>query len=178
MTTVNWEREPGEKIEEFVAALLLLKHPHGNQPTPSKGDRGVDVRVEHPDGFDIYQVKRYSRPLTAGQARRVEDSWNTFVAQTLPALPVRSWTLVTPWEPSNPRLDWLAKLTAGHGIPTRWMGGRTLDGLAADNTALVEYFFGDGGQRLARLMAEALRGGRELPAGVPAEDLLDAVIAR
>ncbi|MEV5893709.1 hypothetical protein [Nonomuraea fuscirosea] len=63
---------------------------------------------------------------------------------------MRSWTLVTPWEPTNPRLDWLAKLTAGHGIPTRWMGGRTLDGLAADNLALAEYFFGDGGQRLAR----------------------------
>ncbi|MEV0169108.1 hypothetical protein [Nonomuraea fuscirosea] len=178
MTTVNWEREPGEKVEEFVAALLLLKYPHGNQPTPSKGDRGVDVRVEHPDGFDIYQVKRYSRPLTAGQVRRVEDSWNTFVAQTLPVLPVRSWTLVTPWEPTNPRLDWLAQLTAGHGIPTRWMGGRTLDGLAAGNPALVEYFFGDGGQRLARLMAEALQGGREVPPGAPAEDLLDAVIAR
>lgn len=178
MTTVNWEREPGEKVEEFVAALPLLKHPHGNQPTPSKGDRGVDVRVEHPDGFDIYQVKRYSRPLTAGQARKIEDSFNTFVAQTLPVLPVRSWTLVTPWEPTNPRLDWLAQLTADHGIPTRWMGGRTLDGLAADNPALVEYFFGDGGQRLARLMAQALQGGREVPAGVPAEDLLDAVIAR
>jgi hypothetical protein len=41
----------------------------------------------------------------------VEASWNTFVAQTLPVLPVlpvRSGTLVTPWEPSNPRLDWLA----------------------------------------------------------------------
>ncbi|MBE1582759.1 hypothetical protein ACFPOI_59965 [Nonomuraea angiospora] len=127
MTTVTWEREPGEKVEEFVAALLLLKYPHGNQPTPSKGDRGVDVRVENPDGFDIYQVKRYSRPLTAGQARKIEASWNTFVSQTLP---VRSWTLVTPWQPTNPRLDWLA---------------------------------GDGGQRLARLMAEALQGGREVP---------------
>ncbi|MFC3985199.1 hypothetical protein [Streptosporangium jomthongense] len=178
MTMVNWEREPGEKVEEFVAALLLLKHPHGNQPTPSKGDRGVDVRVENPDGFDIYQVKRYSRPLTAGQARKIEASWNTFVAQTLPVLPVRSWTLVTPWEPSNPRLDWLAKLTVGHGIRTRWMGGRILDGLAADNPALVQYYFGDGGQHLARLITEVLQGGREVPVGIPAEDLLDAVIAR
>jgi hypothetical protein len=35
MTTVNWEREPGEKIEEFVAAMLLLEHRHGNHITPS-----------------------------------------------------------------------------------------------------------------------------------------------
>ncbi|MER5622162.1 hypothetical protein ABT061_14090 [Streptosporangium sp. NPDC002544] len=105
MTTVNWEREPGEKVEEFVAALLLLKHPHGSRITPSKGDRGVDVRVWNPDGYDIYQVKRYSRTLTAKQAASVEASWNTFTAETLPVLPVRSWTLVTPWEPTNERLD-------------------------------------------------------------------------
>ncbi|MEV1168964.1 hypothetical protein [Nonomuraea sp. NPDC049784] len=57
------------------------------------------------------------------------------------------------------------------------MGGSTLDGLAADNAALVEYCLGDGGQRLARLMADALQGGRDVPQGVPAEDLLQAVIA-
>jgi hypothetical protein len=178
MTTVNWEREPGEKVEEFVAALLLLKHPHGNRPTPSRGDRGVDVRVWNPDGYDIYQVKRYAGKLDSRRATSVEASWNTFVTETLPVLPVRSWTLVTPWEPSNPRLDWLAELTAGRGIRTGWMGGSTLDSMAADNPALVEYYFGDGGQRLHRLMADALQGGRDVPQGVPTEDLLQAVITR
>ncbi|WP_433437732.1 hypothetical protein [Nonomuraea sp. CA-141351] len=48
------------------------------------------------------------------------------------------------------------------------MGGSTLDVLAADNPALVEYYFGDGGQRLARLMADALQGGRDVSQGVPA----------
>jgi hypothetical protein len=70
MTTVNWEREPGEKVEEFAAALLLLKHPHGNRITPSRGDRGVDVRVWSLDGYDIYQVKRKpSEPVRALRAR-------------------------------------------------------------------------------------------------------------
>jgi hypothetical protein len=178
MTTVNWEREPGEKVEEFVAALLLLKHPRGNRITPSKGDRGVDVRVWNPDGYDIYQVKRYSRALTAKQATSVEASWNTFTARTLPVLRVRSWTLVTPWEPTNERLDWLGQLTVGSGIRTGWMGGIILDGLAADSPALVEYYFGDGGQRLQRLMADALQGGRDVTQGVPAEDLLNAIVAR
>ncbi|MFI7642271.1 hypothetical protein [Nonomuraea sp. NPDC049400] len=178
MTTVNWEREPGEKVEEFVAALLLLKHPHGNRITPSRGDRGVDVRVHHPDGYDIYQVKRYSRALTAKQAASVEASWKTFAAETLPVLPVRSWTLVTPWEPTNERLAWLEQLTSGSGIRIGWMGGITLDGMAAENPALVDYYFGDGGQRLQRLMADALRGGRDLPHGAAAEDLLQSVITR
>jgi hypothetical protein len=145
MTTVNWEREPGEKVEEFVAALVLLEHPDGNLITPSRGDRGVDIRVPNPDGFDIYQVKRYTRPLTSRQAEEIEKSWSTFVRETLPVLPVRSWTLVTPWDPTNERLDWLAELTAGSGIPTKWMGRTNLDVLAAQRQSLVSYYFGDGG---------------------------------
>src|SRR5258707_14056922 len=58
------------------------------------------------------------------------------------------------------------------------MGSIALDGLAADNPALVEYYFGDGGQRLQRLMADALQGGRDVTQGVPAEDLLNAIVVR
>jgi hypothetical protein len=81
VSAVNWEREPGEKVEEFVAALLLLEHPAGNLITPSRGDRGVDIRVPNPDGFDIYQVKRYTRPLTSRQAKEIETSWARFVRE-------------------------------------------------------------------------------------------------
>lgn len=121
VTTVNWEREPGERVEEFVAALLL-EHPHGNLITPSRGDRGVDIRVEHPEGFDIYQVKRYAGRLDARQAAEIGKSWSTFVRETLPRLPVRSWTLVTPRNPTNERLDWLTELTTEAEFPCRWMG--------------------------------------------------------
>lgn len=62
--------------------------------------------------------------------------------------------------------------------PTHWMGGITLDTLAAGNPALVEYYFGDGGHCLAFLMADALQGGRDVPEGVPGEDLLQALSAR
>ncbi|MFF4617713.1 hypothetical protein [Nonomuraea jabiensis] len=54
------------------------------------------------------------------------------------------------------------------------MGGITLDGLAAENPALVDYYFGDGEQRLGRLMANALHGGRDVPGG----NLLQAITAR
>jgi hypothetical protein len=178
VSAVNWEREPGEKIEEFVAALLLLEHPAGNLITPSRGDRGVDIRVPNPDGFDIYQVKRYTRPLTSRQAKEIETSWATFVRETLPVLPVRSWTLVTPWNPTNERLDWLAGLTAGSGVATTWMGRTNLDVLAAQRQSLVSYYFGDGGHELKRLLADALQAGRDLPHTDAAEDLLAAAIAR
>lgn len=35
------EAHPRGEIEEFVAALVLLRHPHHNRPAPSRGDPGV-----------------------------------------------------------------------------------------------------------------------------------------
>ena len=129
---INWELEPGEKIEEFVAALLLLRH-HGpgNRITPSRGDRGVDVRLAYPDGIGFFQVKRYPRPLTSTQKTQTEKSWTTFLAQTAPHAPVKSWTLVCPWNPTNEALGWLETLTAEAQFPTDWMGRATLESMAA-----------------------------------------------
>jgi hypothetical protein len=179
MTRVNWELLSGEQVEEFVAALLLLRHQGpGNRITPSQGDRGVDVRLWEADRFDFYQVKRYTRPLTSTQVREVERSWNTFVHDTVPTQLVKSWTLACPWNPTNERLDWLRDLTANASFPTHWMGRATLEVFAAENPALVEYYFGDGGERLHRLLTNAFRGGEPLPQGGAAEDLLDSITAR
>ena len=61
MVTINWEREPGERIEDFVAAYLLLEAGAGNQIRPSQGDGGIDVQIPTQDGWDIYQVKRFTQ---------------------------------------------------------------------------------------------------------------------
>jgi hypothetical protein len=58
------------------------------------------------------------------------------------------------------------------------MGRTNLDVLAAQRPSLVSYYFGDGGQQLQRLLADALQGGRDLPRTDPADDLLAAAIAR
>jgi hypothetical protein len=178
VTVVNWERHPGETIEEFIAAMLLLDHPHGNLITPSQGDRGVDVRVEHSDGLDIYQIKRYTGPLTAAQRREVTKSWEAFATQTLPNLRVRTWYLVTPWDPTNERLEWLDRLTAGAGVPCHWIGRATLDGMASRHQRLIDYYFGDGGARILDLMAAATAAGKELQADLPADALIQAVELR
>ncbi|GIE51627.1 hypothetical protein Ani05nite_51610 [Amorphoplanes nipponensis] len=176
---INWELESGEKIEEFVAALLLLRHPGpGNRITPSRGDRGVDVRLVHPDGIGFFQVKRFSGPLTSAQKMQIRKSWATFCSETAPHAPVKSWTLVCPWNPSNEALEWLESLTADAQFPTDWMGRATLETMAAENPALVEFYFGDGGERLHRAITSAFRGGDHLPDAVAAEDLLDAITSR
>jgi hypothetical protein len=179
MARVNWELASGEQVEEVVAALLLLRHDGpGNRVTPSRGDRGVDVRLADTDGVRFFQVKRYTRPLTGAQEREVVKSWETFVRDTVPTASVKSWTLVCPWNPTNERLDWLRQLTAGSGFPTDWMDRAKLEAMAAENPALIDFYFGDGGERLHRLLTDAFRGGRDLPEGSAAEDLLEAVSSR
>ena len=179
VATVNWERESGERVEEFVAALLLCDH-HGpgNRITPSRGDGGRDVQLQHPDGFDVVQVKRFANRLTPAQRRQVEKSWATFVARTLPVLRVRSWVLACPWDPTREQLEWLEQLANGHSVPVSWIGRTQLDALAAQYPALVDYFFGDGGERIQRLMADALQGGRDVPQAAAGDDLVDAVADR
>ncbi|MFI5541921.1 MULTISPECIES: hypothetical protein [unclassified Nocardia] len=173
---MNWERLPGETVEEFVAALLLLKYPRGNLITPSRGDRGIDIRIPAPDNrFDVYQVKRYTRAPDSRQRASIEDSWRAFVSQTLPRLPVRSWTLVMPWDPTNERWEWLQALTAGAGLEeTHWMGRTNLDTLAADCSQLVDYYFGDGRRRTEELVSQALTAGMALPNAI-GQDLLSAI---
>ncbi|GAA3821156.1 hypothetical protein GCM10022226_46790 [Sphaerisporangium flaviroseum] len=175
-----WDSDlDGDLVERFVAALLLLENPHGNRITPAGGDRGVDIQIEHPDGgFDVYQVKRYTGPLTAAQKNAVKESWEIFLAETLPVRHVRSWTLVAPLNPSNQRLDWFRELTGGQAFPTYWMGRASLDGKAGDNPRLVEYFFGNGAVRLQELMTQAMYAGSRIEPGLGSQGLLDGVVSR
>lgn len=163
MQPVNWERLEGAQVQEFVAALVLLRWPNGNFITPSRGDRGVDIRVPTDGGFDIYQVKRYTRPLNTTQWRDILDSWDTFVAETASALPVAKWKLVTPWNPTNDALEKLATITGDTTIETEWIDRTQLDNWAAENPRLVDYYFGGGANRIQELMAQALLAGSPAP---------------
>ena len=157
MTQVNWERYSGEQVEEFVAAMLLLRNPHGNLITPSQGDRGVDIQIKaKTGGYDIYQVKKYASALSPSQKKAIEHSWKTFLAQTAGRIQVNSWNLALPYDPTPENLDWFEKLTGDSGITTQWYGRTQLDTLAADSPQLVDYYFGDGRQRSEQLLLDLI----------------------
>lgn len=172
--TVNWEREPGERIEEFAASYLLLDAGIGNQIRPSQGDKGIDVQIPTVGGRKIYQVKRFAKNLGSTEKRHIENSWKRFQKEVLPLGDVVSWSLVLPLEPTTQNLEWLTKLTQDSGIAINWVGRAQLDAWAASSPRLREYFFGDGGQRWHELMAQALAGGRNLDA-TDGEPLLSSV---
>ena len=157
MTQVNWERYSGEQVEEFVAAMLLLRNPHGNLITPSQGDRGIDIQIKaETGGYDIYQVKKYASALSPSQKKAIEHSWKTFLAQTAGRIQVNSWNLALPYDPTPENLDWFEKLTGDSGITTQWYGRTQLDTLAADSPQLVDYYFGDGRQRSEQLLLDLI----------------------
>ena len=118
------------------------------------------------------------RPLTSAQKTQTEKSWTTFFRETATHAAVKSWTLVCPCNPSNEALEWLEALTSEAQFPTDWMGRATLEAMAAENPALVEFYFGDGGERLHRAITNAFHGGRDVPEGVASEDLLEAITSR
>jgi len=60
-----------------VATFVNREHVDSARISPSRGDGGVNIldRGVGPDGADIvYQVKRYSVPLSAGHRSDIEDS--------------------------------------------------------------------------------------------------------
>ncbi|MCV7031020.1 restriction endonuclease [Mycobacterium sherrisii] len=181
MTTVNWEREPGDTVEEYVEALILTTvNPRAVRITPSRGDKGVDILAPVGDKFDVYQVKRYTRPFakSSNEEKSIIDSWNRFVTEFLPTYPIRRWNLVMPWNPTTERHDWMMnELTAGMEIERDWLGRGSLDVWTAQNQPLFEYFFGNGRDRMMALLSSALSAAREIPKAT-GEPLLDAVLAR
>lgn len=181
MTTVNWEREPGDTVEEYVEALILTTvNPRAVRITPSRGDKGVDILAPVGDKFDVYQVKRYTRPFgkSSNEERSIVDSWNRFVTEFLPTYPIRRWNLVMPWNPTTERYSWMLNdLTSGPNIERDWLGRGSLDAWSAQNPALFEYFFGNGRERMMELLSSALNAAREIP-NTTGEPLLDAIIQR
>ncbi|MCW4356166.1 hypothetical protein ONR57_22935 [Hoyosella sp. YIM 151337] len=179
MTEVPWGSPQcsGDAVENFVAALLLLKFPSGTRITPSQGDQGVDIKVPTGGGFDVYQVKKYSTALDGGQASKVEKSWDRVNAEFGAENTITGWYLVMPWDPTHEREKWFRDLTKDAGFPCEWRGRAHLNGWAADNPRLVEYFFGSGAERLEKMIASLTLNGTELEDST-GDSRLDAVTNR
>lgn len=158
---VNWEREPGERVEDFAAAYLLMRAGRGNQIRPSQGDRGIDVQIPSAGGWEIFQVKRFATNLSASAKQQIKESWDRFTKEVLPTRDIKSWSLVLPLEPTPQNETWFAELTVGADFEINWVGRALLDAWAADNPQLTAYFFGGGEDRMHELMATALSGGQQ-----------------
>ncbi|PRY65400.1 hypothetical protein B0I08_11032 [Glaciihabitans tibetensis] len=133
MGYIDWTllASDGASVEDFVATLLRRKFPNALQVNPSQGDKGIDVYMETKDGLVVWQVKKFTTPLVPSQWRQVEKSWRRFWNEKVSAgVPIASYTLVTPWTPTEERRSEFAVLTASASFPTQWDGDSFIVGLA------------------------------------------------
>jgi hypothetical protein len=112
---------------------------------------GIDVMVPVEDGrIDVYQVKRYDRPLTASQWRKVKQSHDTLVdAVNEGHVAVRNWYLAMPLDESDVDEQKFDGIVAGGPFELcEWKGLAWLDALASEYPEVVDYYLADGKARL------------------------------
>lgn len=142
MPSIDWTllaSHGGESIESFIAVLLRRKYSDAIQTNPSQGDQGIDVYRQTDAGLVVWQIKKFTSPLTTGQWNQVKGSWGRFwdakVAPTdseghaLSGEQIAAYYLVTPWVPTSQRHADFATLTAAATFPTQWDSDAFLVGL-------------------------------------------------
>lgn len=173
-----WSEYSGEDIERAVAMFIAMEHPRAVRITPSRGDGGVDI-LDRCERTVVYQVKGFHEALTTGQQRKVEDSIDRLISDPRWAdLSLDEWHLVTPWDPTPERLQWLLDYAQSKGLPEPiWDGLADCDGWAAKYPYIVDYFFNGGQRKVQEAAVQLLEGFRlkELTHGIPDDLSVDDV---
>lgn len=159
MSRIAWTRYEGNDVEAVVAMLINREHPNSVRITPSAGDGGVDIlnRGAAPGGGDVvYQVKRYTAPLTSKQKEEVEASLDRLLSDPRwSALEVGTWLLVTPWDPTPEAEAWLRGLGEARQLPVVWRGLAHVEQLAAKYPEVIDYYL-EGGRSQIKEAYEAV----------------------
>ena len=120
MARIEWTRYSGEEIEHAIAMFIISEDAWVEKITPSCGDGGVDLLSRHPK-TTVYQVKRFTSPLSSGQKKKVIDSLEKLVTdERWQHLDVDEWRLVTPWDPTPEAENWLQE----EARQRAWIQGR------------------------------------------------------
>lgn len=168
MTRVEWTRLEGKDVEAVVAMFINRERPHSTRITPSIGDGGIDIldRNVKGSGHDVvYQVKRYTAPLTTGQRREVEGSLKRLKGPKSDDdeikkdprwkdLNVVEWHLVTPWDPSPEGELWLQELGKTYSVTAIWDGLVMVEQLAARYGDVVDYYLHGSRERVNEVYRE------------------------
>lgn len=145
----------GENFESFLATLLRRKYVDARQVNPSQGDKGVDIVRDTTNGIEVWQVKAFTTALNASQFNQIKKSWRRFfdAYATAQQGEIARYHLVTPWTPTEERLQAFAELTKGASFPCQWDGEAYLAGLADEfPETLQRYLHGD--KLLERFVSE------------------------
>lgn len=183
MDLVEWTRREGGEVEAVVAMLVNREQPNSVRITPSRGDGGVDIldRTAGPGGSDVvYQVKRYTGPLTSKQKDDIEDSLATLAQDPRWAdLDVVEWHLVLPWNPTPEAENWLQELGRTYKVTPIWHGLDYVEQLAAKYPDVIDVYLRGGRARIEQAYREvaALLGADRIDEGLTVPEVTQRVQA-
>lgn len=155
---VEWTRLSGDQVEELVGTLLCRKYPAAVRIRPSTGDGGIDLLVPGPDSSaEVYQVKKFASNLTTSQKSQIKESLQRLEQHRINhSNMVTAWHLTLPLDPTNENLQWLAEITSDLPYSCDWRGLSFIDGLAAEFPDVVDYYVGNGRQRLETVVGQLI----------------------
>lgn len=169
----------GEGIEDFAATCLRRRHSDAHQTRPASGDGGIDVYRETPDGLIVWQIKRFTTRVTPDQCDQIKRSWRRFWETHVEAgTRIVSYTLATPWTPTDPRLAWFRdEVTNEATFPVSWEGAPFFNALADEFPATFERL--SKGQDMLENMvtAKSVLAASPVEQG-DAKSMLEAIAAR
>jgi hypothetical protein len=113
----------------------------------SGGDGGVDVVARGPVGDHVYEIKSFSRRLTAGQPRQVLKSLRTAVGMQPDMM---AWTLVLPLDLSPSEDKWFRTILAAETTAeVTWMGRTAVEAAFAERPDLARALLPGSSERRA-----------------------------
>jgi len=182
MSGIDWvllgDRD-GPAIEGFVATLLRQRYVDARQVNPSQGDGGIDVLRPTPHGLEIWQIKKFTAPITSKQWGQIRNSWDRFVeVHVRPGERIARYHLVTPWTPTEEKYAAFAALTGDSAFPTQWDGEAYVNGLADEFPMTRERFIhGPDAASERHVMSKAVLAG-STPEAAAGLSLVEAVSIR
>lgn len=159
MSRIAWSRCSGEEIESVVAMFISGDYPVAERITPSKGDGGIDVLVKT-DRTLVYQVKKFTGPLTSSQKAQIEGSIDSLRTDPrVKDLQVDEWHLVMPWDATLETKKWVTDYATERGLPEPvWDGLTRCDLWASKYPYIVDYYLEGNSERIREMALSFVQG--------------------
>ena len=153
MTRVSWATlEPGQ-TENLLGVMICRENPRANRIRTSQGDGGIDILVPvRSDVVDVYQIKYFATRLDSSRKQQIKNSLARI--QKNASVNVSKWYLALPLNPSREELTWFNQQTRDAPFECEWFGLDQIDYLAAQYQDVIDYYIGDGRDRLERSITE------------------------
>lgn len=149
----HWGSYAGETLEKVMAVLVAQDFPDVRRRTPSSGDGGVDLYRPVDGGYHVTQVKGFTGRLGSNQKRQIEKSFERLTSNPRLDRKVVEVVFTGPTDLTEGEQRWFDELVADAPFPCTWEGEVAWNSRAAQHPQVIDYFFSDGRERVARSKA-------------------------